>query len=78
MVGYQREDGMWDIEGHLRDIKGYAFESEWRGKVEEGTPVHDMWIRLTSTPGPISSAPISRPISRCWKATASHRVGSTT
>ena len=47
MVGYQREDGKWDIEGHLRDIKGYSFESEWRGTVEEGTPVHDMWIRLT-------------------------------
>ena len=47
MVGYQREDGLWDIEGHLRDIKGYSFDSEWRGKVEAGTPVHDMWIRLT-------------------------------
>ncbi|MDX1485296.1 MAG: DUF2889 domain-containing protein [Alphaproteobacteria bacterium] len=47
MVGYQREDGLWDIEGHLRDVKGYDFESTWRGKVREGTPVHEMWIRLT-------------------------------
>ncbi len=47
MEGYQREDGLWDIEGHLRDIKGYSFDSTWRGKVEAGTPVHDMWIRLT-------------------------------
>lgn len=47
MAGYQREDGKWDIEGHLRDTKSYSFDSEWRGKVEAGTPVHDMWIRLT-------------------------------
>ena len=47
MAGYQREDGLWDIEGHLRDIKDYYFDSTWRGKVEAGTPVHDMWIRLT-------------------------------
>ena len=47
MTGYQREDGLWDIEGHLRDEKGYDFESEWRGKVQAGQPVHDMWIRLT-------------------------------
>ncbi len=47
MEGYQREDGLWDIEGHLRDIKDYSFDSTWRGKIEAGTPVHDMWIRLT-------------------------------
>ena len=47
MAGYQREDGLWDIEGHLRDIKDYSFDSTWRGKVEAGTQVHDMWIRLT-------------------------------
>ncbi|TDI66945.1 MAG: DUF2889 domain-containing protein [Alphaproteobacteria bacterium] len=47
MAGYQREDGLWDIEGHLRDIKDYSFDSTWRGKIEAGTPVHDMWIRLT-------------------------------
>lgn len=47
MAGYQREDGLWDIEGHLKDVKGYSFESDWRGTVEAGQPVHDMWIRLT-------------------------------
>lgn len=47
MSGYRREDGLWDIEGHLRDVKGYDFESTWRGTVEAGMPVHDMWIRLT-------------------------------
>ncbi len=47
MEGYQREDGLWDIEGHIRDVKGYDFDSAWRGQVTAGTPVHDMWIRLT-------------------------------
>lgn len=47
MRGYRREDGLWDIEGHLTDVKTYAFHNEWRGEVAPGTPIHDMWIRLT-------------------------------
>jgi hypothetical protein len=47
MAGYQREDGLWDIEGHLQDVKAYDFDSTWRGKVKAGQSVHDMWIRLT-------------------------------
>ena len=45
--GYQREDGMWDIEAHLTDTKSYEVESDWRGKLTPGKPVHDMWVRLT-------------------------------
>lgn len=45
--GYRREDGLWDIEGHLVDTKSYAFDSNSRGAMPPGTPVHDMWIRLT-------------------------------
>jgi hypothetical protein len=45
--GYRREDGLWDIEGHLVDTKTYAFDSNSRGPMPPGTPVHDMWIRLT-------------------------------
>ena len=45
--GYQREDGLFDIEGHLVDTKTYDFDSQWRGKVEAGVPVHEMWLRLT-------------------------------
>ena len=47
MAGYLREDGLWDIEGHLRDVKGYDYDSAWRGTVTAGMAVHDMWIRLT-------------------------------
>ena len=32
--GYERDDGLWDIEGHLTDVPA-------------GVPAHDMWIRLT-------------------------------
>jgi len=45
--GYLRDDGMWDIEGHLTDAKTYGFDNAHRGHVEPGNPVHDMWIRLT-------------------------------
>ncbi|MGE0723833.1 MAG: DUF2889 domain-containing protein [Alphaproteobacteria bacterium] len=45
--GFRRADGLWDIEGHLVDTKTYGFESSWRGEVKAGTPIHDMWLRLT-------------------------------
>lgn len=50
-TGHRRADGLWDIEGHITDVKTYAFDSDWRGKVTPGMPVHDMWIRLTITDG---------------------------
>ena len=46
--GYEREDGLWDIEAHLVDTK--AFDHKRRDGVRErraGEPVHDMWLRLT-------------------------------
>lgn len=45
--GFRRADGLWDIEGHMTDRKTYSFPSDERGEVTAGTPVHDMWIRLT-------------------------------
>lgn len=45
--GYDREDGLLDIEGHIVDTKTYAFSNDWRGDVKPGMPVHEMWIRLT-------------------------------
>lgn len=47
MCGYYRTDGLWDIEGSLRDTKSYSFPSEDRGEVKAGEPVHDMKLRLT-------------------------------
>lgn len=45
--GFRRGDGLWDIEGRMTDTKDYAFDSRYRGRLEAGAPVHDMWIRLT-------------------------------
>ncbi len=45
--GFRRKDGLWDIEGHMTDTKTYGFENDFRGTIEPGEPIHDMWIRLT-------------------------------
>ena len=46
-TGYRREDGLFDIEGHLTDVKSYSFPNRYRGQIRAGEPVHDMWVRLT-------------------------------
>ena len=46
--GYEREDGLWDIEGHMTDVKTYAFPNRDRGgEIKAGEPVHGMWLRIT-------------------------------
>lgn len=45
--GYQRDDGLWDIEGHLIDTKTYTFKNRDRGDIAPGEPIHEMWLRLT-------------------------------
>ena len=45
--GFRRADGLWDIEGRLTDEKAYAFDTEYRGRMEPGDPVHSMAIRVT-------------------------------
>ena len=45
--GYERDDGLWDIEGHLVDTKSYGFDSRWRTHIPAGEPIHEMWLRLT-------------------------------
>jgi hypothetical protein len=49
--GFQRTDGLWDIEAHMTDRKSYSFPSDERGEVTAGTPVHDMWLRVTLDDG---------------------------
>ena len=46
-TGHQRDDGLWDIEGHLVDVKTYDFDNHHRGEVKAGEPVHEMWLRLS-------------------------------
>ena len=45
--GFAREDGLWDIEGHLTDHKTYTHTSGTRTDIPAGEPVHEMWLRLT-------------------------------
>lgn len=45
--GYRRRDGLWDIEAHLVDVKSYPFANSYRGEIQPGEPIHDMWLRLT-------------------------------
>src|SRR2546423_13458202 len=46
--GYQREDGLWDIEAQLVDTKTYAHSRRNGGADRQpGEPVHHMWLRIT-------------------------------
>ena len=48
MQGYTRADGLFDIEGHLTDVKPFDVPNTDRGGfIRQGEPMHDMWVRLT-------------------------------
>lgn len=44
--GFQRSDGLWDIEGRLTDLKDHDF-LHVTGVRPAGKPVHDMRLRIT-------------------------------
>ncbi len=45
--GYERDDGLFDIEASILDQKTYAVDEPYRGHRPAGAPVHDMQLRLT-------------------------------
>ncbi len=45
--GYRREDGLWDIEACMTDVKSYSFRNHFRGMIEAGEPLHEMLLRVT-------------------------------
>jgi len=45
--GYQREDGLYDIEAALKDTKTYGFPNHHRGQLEAGDTLHGMFMRMT-------------------------------
>ena len=45
--GFEREDGLFDIEAQIVDVKTYDTEEPYRGTRKAGAPVHDMQLRLT-------------------------------
>lgn len=47
---FERPDGRYDIEGTLRDSKGYVYPDRERGDLTVGEPVHDIFACITITP----------------------------
>jgi len=45
--GYEREDGMIDVEGKIVDTKPYSYDNHDRGYIPGGEPLHEMHLRLT-------------------------------
>ena len=45
--GYERADGLFDIDGWLTDVKTYAFPNRDRGTIHPGEPLHGMGLRIT-------------------------------
>lgn len=54
--GYERDDGLFDIEARIVDTKTYATDEPFRGKRPAGKPVHDMQVRLTLDPAYVVKA----------------------
>jgi len=44
--GYKRDDGLYDVEGHLVDTKDVDFKLA-AGIRAKGEPIHEMWLRIT-------------------------------
>ncbi|WP_224010518.1 DUF2889 domain-containing protein [Cupriavidus pinatubonensis] len=45
--GFRREDGLWDIEGEMKDTKTDAWPSWENGEQPSDVPVHHMQVRVT-------------------------------
>jgi hypothetical protein len=46
LKAYERQDGLWDIEGHITDYKTEDYDM-LDSKRTAAQPMHDMWLRLT-------------------------------
>jgi len=44
---YERDDGQWDIDVRLLDVKAYDFSRRDGSEQKAGEPVHDMLLRIT-------------------------------
>ncbi|MDB5841603.1 MAG: hypothetical protein JWQ23_3555 [Herminiimonas sp.] len=49
-AAFQREDGFWDIDAHITDVKTRDI-SLGAGVRPAGAPIHDLWLRLTIDTG---------------------------
>ncbi len=44
--GYERADGQFEVDGHLRDVKTDNIPDWGGGEIPAGQPIHDMRLRL--------------------------------
>lgn len=44
--GFRRADGLWEVDGHLEDVRAHDFRFPG-GERQGGAPIHSMWLRLT-------------------------------
>ncbi|GLR68887.1 hypothetical protein GCM10010909_35690 [Acidocella aquatica] len=45
--GYERADGLVDIEARILDTKTYSWGNQDRSGIQAGEALHDMWVRVT-------------------------------
>jgi hypothetical protein len=45
--GFRRADGLWDVEGHITDLRHFHYSTRWKGQQTPEQPLHQMWLRLT-------------------------------
>lgn len=45
--GFRREDGLWEVDGQLKDTRGFDIHTPWRGHIPRDTPFHEMQVRIT-------------------------------
>ena len=76
--GYRRSDGLWDIEGHIVDVKTGAMHTVHRGDIEPGDPIHEMRLRLTVTDDfevtDIEAVTLKSPFHICDGVTGSYKA----
>jgi hypothetical protein len=44
--GFEREDGLLEIDAQLIDVRGSESTNPWRGALKPGEPLHNMSVRL--------------------------------
>jgi hypothetical protein len=47
VLGYHREDGLFDIEGEIEDVRTHGINNRDRGWLKPGDPIHHMRLRIT-------------------------------
>ncbi len=76
--GYERDDGLWDIEATLKDTKSYSFENHDRGSICAGEPIHEMQVRVTLDPDFViheaEAATLNSPFKTCPDIASAYRT----